>query len=180
VVCASGNLALVFFPDIEGRAELETLDDRYPGMIDALAQHPGVSVLMVRSSDHGPLAIGKSGVRYLAHRKVDGEDPLKELGRYAAEALKRLDKMSNCGDLVVLSMVDPDTEQVAAFEELIGSHGGLGGPQTEPLILYPAEWELDKEPLVGAPAIYGQLMTWLGKSTTQTDTPAPEKAQVAA
>ena len=60
--------------------------------------------------------------------------------------------MSNCGDLVVISMLDHDTDQVAAFEELIGSHGGLGGPQTEPLILYPYEWQLEKEPLVGAPA----------------------------
>ena len=78
VVCASGNLALVYFPDIEGRADLETLNDRYPGMVDALAQHPGVGVLMVRSSAHGPLAIGKSGMRYLDHRKVEGEDPVKE------------------------------------------------------------------------------------------------------
>jgi hypothetical protein len=180
VVCASGNLALVFFPDIEGRADLETLNERYPGMIDALAHHPGISVVMVRSSDHGPLVIGKSGVRYLDHRNVDGEDPVKELGKYAAEALKRLDKMSNCGDLVVLSMIDADTEQVAAFEELIGSHGGLGGPQTEPLILYPADWELDKEPLVGAPAIYEQLMAWLGRSIEQTGTKAADKARVAA
>ena len=29
-----------------------------------------------------------------------------------------------------LSQYDPELGEVAAFEELIGSHGGLGGPQT--------------------------------------------------
>jgi len=28
---------------------------------------------------------------------------------------------------------------VAAFEELVGNHGGLGGPQTEPFIVHPAD-----------------------------------------
>ena len=138
VVCPSGNLALVFFPHIDGRADLETLNDIYPDMVDALANHPGVGVVMVRSAVHGPLAIGKSGVRHLASGKVDDEDPLKEFDAYAAQSLVRLDGMSNCGDLVLVSMLFSDTSQVAAFEELIGSHGGLGGPQTQPLLLYPS------------------------------------------
>ena len=50
---------------------------------------------------------------------------------------------------------------MAAFEELIGSHGGLGGPQTEPFILHPAEWSLDEEVPLGAPAIYRNIRHWL-------------------
>ncbi|MEO6349888.1 MAG: phage holin family protein [Candidatus Limnocylindrales bacterium] len=165
VVCPSGNLALVYFPDIDGRVTLETINERYPEMVDALAHHPGVGLLLVRSDAHGPLVIGASGVRHLDGKKVDGEDPLEPFGTYAAAALKRLDGMTNCGDLVVISMLDPDTDQVAAFEELIGSHGGLGGPQNEPLILYPQEWELAAEPLVGAPAVHDQLLAWLGRGT---------------
>jgi hypothetical protein len=49
---------------------------------------------------------------------------------------------------------------VAAFEELIGSHGGLGGDQTRPFILHPADWSVEGE-LVGAPAIYTQVCSWL-------------------
>jgi hypothetical protein len=86
-------------------------------------------------------------VCHLDSNKVDGDDPLEQFGPYAAESLKRLDGMGNCGDLVLISMLDPDTQQVAAFEELIGSHGGLGGPQTEPMLLYPFEWELKTETL---------------------------------
>jgi hypothetical protein len=50
---------------------------------------------------------------------------------------------------------------VAAFEELIGSHGGLGGPQTEPFILHPIDWQLDEEVPLGAPAIYRNIRKWL-------------------
>jgi uncharacterized membrane protein YvlD (DUF360 family) len=167
VVCASGNLALIFFPDIEGRADLETLNEKYPHMLDALANHPGVGVVMVRSTGHGALAIGGSGVLNLDTGKVEKEDPLEPFGPHAAEALKGLDRMSNCGDLVVVSMLDPNTGQVAAFEELIGSHGGLGGPQNEPMILHPHDWELPAEPLVGAPAVYEQLLRWLGMAEAE-------------
>ena len=60
-------------------------------------------------------------------------------------SLKREDAMTHAPDLLLLSQYDPELGEVAAFEELIGSHGGLGGPQTEPFILHPVEWELDEE-----------------------------------
>ena len=52
-------------------------------------------------------------------------------------SLKREDAMTHAPDLLLLSQYDPEMGEVAAFEELIGSHGGLGGPQTEPFILHP-------------------------------------------
>jgi uncharacterized membrane protein YvlD (DUF360 family) len=160
VVCASGNLALIYFPQIAGRADLDTLERLYPDMVRALATHPGVGLLMVRGDD-GALVMGHDGRAHLATRRVDGNDPLEAYGGYAARALERLDQMSNCGDLVLISMLDEDTDQVAAFEELIGSHGGLGGPQNDALILYPAELSLETEPMVGAVAVHGQLRKWL-------------------
>ncbi len=50
---------------------------------------------------------------------------------------------------------------MAAFEELIGSHGGLGGAQTQPFILHPVDWVLDEDVPIGAPAIYRNLRRWL-------------------
>ena len=38
--------------------------------------------------------------------------------------------MEHAPDLLLLSQYDPELGEVAAFEELIGSHGGLGGDQT--------------------------------------------------
>ena len=180
VVCPSGNLSLVYFPDMDGRADIETLNARFPDMVEALASHPGIGLVLVRSAQHGALVIGQSGVRHLADGKVEGDDPLLDFGAEAALALTRLDAMDNCGDLALISMFDPDTVQVAAFEELIGSHGGLGGPQTDALMLYPSDWELDAE-IVGAEAVYTQLRSWMRHATPENAMIDPDElAAVAA
>ena len=56
-------------------------------------------------------------------------------------------------DILVNSFYDSDANEVCAFEELVGSHGGLGGNQTRPFILYPSEWENPGD-LIGAASIY--------------------------
>ena len=61
---------------------------------------------------------------------------------------------------MAISLLDTATDEVAAFEELIGSHGGLGGTQTQPFILHPSDWPID-EPIVGAEAVYRQIRRWL-------------------
>ncbi len=160
VVCASGNLALIYFPRLPGRVTLETIEQTWPGMVDKLSHHEGIGMLMGRSSVDGAVAVGGSGKRYLDKDTVDGHDPTHEYGEYAITGLKRLDGMSNCPDLVAISLLDPGTGEVAAFEELIGSHGGLGGPQTEPFIMHPADWKID-EPIVGAEDVYKQIRGWL-------------------
>jgi len=67
---------------------------------------------------------------------------------------------------------------VAAFEELIGSHGGLGGMQTHPMLLHPSDWAIDEE-IVGAPAVYRQLRRWIestGHRLGSGEAPATEAA----
>ena len=67
---------------------------------------------------------------------------------------------------------NPDTGEVAAFEELVGCHGGLGGPQTEPFVLFPAELEIDPaEPIVGAAGLHRVLKSW----TPSASQPVGEK-----
>jgi hypothetical protein len=60
-----------------------------------------------------------------------------------------LDGRRHVGDIIVLGAFDPDTGEVAAFEELVGSHGGLGGAQTEALLVHPATWSVPSSPLSG-------------------------------
>ena len=50
-------------------------------------------------------------------------------------------------------------EHFGPIEELTGSHGGLGGAQTEAFLLHPAGWSVDGA-LVGAPAVNRQLVRW--------------------
>lgn len=130
-------------------------------MLEGLAEHEGVGFVMVGSGEHGPVVIGSKGRNYLAEARVEGEDPLAGFGPRAAEHLRREDSFSNCPDILVNSFYNVDTNEVAAFEELIGCHGGMGGYQTRPFLLYPAAWQLDKNELVGAAAVYRQLKSWL-------------------
>jgi hypothetical protein len=51
-------------------------------------------------------------------------------------------------------------DEACAFEELISFHGGLGGPQTQPFILYPPTLDLPGDPLIGAASVHGVLLRW--------------------
>ncbi len=159
IAIASGNLGLVYFPRMPGRVTLEQLAEAHPGLVDTLARHQGIGAILVKSEAHGSIVIGREGINYLEEDRVEGADPVAQYGGRSREAFLRLDGMDHVPDLSVVSLYDSEFEEVAAFEELIGSHGGLGGPQTRPMIMHPADWDLDEE-LVGAPAVYRQIRRW--------------------
>jgi hypothetical protein len=179
----------VYFTGNDHRLTVEELEDLHPGLVTTVAAHPGVAMLMVRSAEHGAVVFGPRGARYLDQDRVEGEDPTTLFGPHTIMSLKREDAMEHAPDLLLISEYNPELGEVAAFEELIGSHGGLGGPQTQPFILHPAEWSLDEEIPLGAPAVYRNLRTWieslgikLGKGgsgaapATAPTTPADEAA----
>ena len=161
VVTVSGNLANVYLTGIPGRATWEQLGAAHPGLVEALASHPGIGLVLVRSDQFGPVVLGGRGVRHLAAGRVIGADPLEPFGSVADASLRRMDGFRNVGDLVVISSLDPGTGEVASFEELVGSHGGLGGPQTEAFVLYPSRFAAPVGPIIGAPALHDVLVGWL-------------------
>jgi len=173
IVVAGGNLALIYFNASDERMTLEEIDTRYPDLVQALANHPGIGVLVVRSSEQGLLAVGRHGMHHLDDGRIDGEDPLAVYGEHAVAAIRRIDEVEHVGDVVVISTYDPETGEIAAFEELIGAHGGLGGAQTRPFLLHPADWEVDLAPLVGAPMVYQQLRRWMERELGMTFGPRP-------
>jgi uncharacterized membrane protein YvlD (DUF360 family) len=179
VVCASGNLAMIYLATVPGRVPLEAIRSRYPNLLEGLLTHPGIGLVLGRSAAGAPVALGPAGLRRLDGDDVEGADPTLPYGPLAADALRRLDAMPSTGDLVVLSAVDPGTEEVAAFEELIGSHGGLGGPQSAGFLLVPAAWPAAETPLVGAEAVGRQLRRWLGGRDATPQAPAGEPSAVA-
>jgi putative membrane protein len=157
VVCASGNLALVYFAEHPGRLSLEYIVAEYPGLVETLVRHEGIGFLLVRSEARGTLVLGPRGARSLDRDWQEGEDPLAPFDPYTAHFLRRLSTYSDVGDLVVNSAVDPESGQVAAFEELIGCHGGAGGLQTRPFVLFPAHWSATDPTIVGAEAVHAFL-----------------------
>ncbi len=161
VVMGSGNLGLVYLMDERRRLTLEEIDERHPQLIPALREHPHVGWLLVRSAEHGALALGGGGgVHHLADGRVEGDDPLAHFSPNAARHLLRTDGFAHVADIMIGSFYDPVLEEGCAFEELISFHGGLGGPQTEPFILHPRALPLPAEPLVGAAHVNELLRAW--------------------
>jgi uncharacterized membrane protein YvlD (DUF360 family) len=161
VTLASGNLGLISFPRIPHRVTLEELEAQYPVVLPTLRDHPGVAFLLVRSSERGAVVIGQRGINYLDEGVVDGDDPLTPFGENAAAKVARTDGFAHVADIMVNSTYWPDLEDVAAFEELVGSHGGMGGPQQYPFLLAPAEFALPNEVLVGPGTVHRWMCRWL-------------------
>jgi uncharacterized membrane protein YvlD (DUF360 family) len=160
VALASGNLGLVYLMEERRRMTLEEIEERHPRLIPALREHPHIGFLLVRSREHGPVVLGARGARYLADGRVEGEDPLAQFPPNAAAHLLRTDGFEHVADIMVNSFYDPELEEGCAFEELISFHGGLGGPQTRPFLLYPKDLPLPDEPIVGAAHVHELLLGW--------------------
>jgi hypothetical protein len=160
VVLGSGNLGLVYLMEEKRRLTLEEIQDRHPRLVGALREHPHVGWLLVRSAEHGALALGGAGMRYLEDDRVEGEDPLAHFSPNAARHLRRTDGFPHVADIMVGSFYDPQLDEGCAFEELISFHGGLGGPQTRPFILFPGHLALPDEPIVGAASVHALLRGW--------------------
>ena len=142
----SGNLAQVYFDLYPRKILLSELNSAFPGMVDALVQHEGLGLICGYEDDGTPVAIGKTGRRNLHTDVVTGDDPLipyaPATGHGAATIekrawqVRRVMDFPHAGDLMVISTVYPDGT-VAALEELIGNHGGIGGEQTDAFIFHP-------------------------------------------
>lgn len=163
-VMASGNLGLVYFNKHKKRLTLEQTKKTYPGVVEGLAAHDGVGFVMIRSSKNGPVAIGGEGVHYLKSGKIDGEDPLSVFGQNTVRHLLREDKFTNVPDILVIGFYDPEVEEGAAFEELVGFHGGLGGSQSHPFLFHPKELKAKKSDIVGTDELHKILKSWVRRS----------------
>lgn len=161
VVLASGNLGLVYSTRLAERATVELIETIYPGLLQGLTAHEGIGWVMVNSTSQGGVVIGQNGRYFLDEDQVEGENPLADFGPNAAHHLRRYNSFVDAPDIYVNSFYDRERNEVAAFEELIGCHGGMGGYQTRPFLLYPAGLTLSSERLVGAAAVYRQFKQWL-------------------
>jgi hypothetical protein len=140
---------------------LEEMEAAFPGMLADLTAHEGIGLVMARSAEGHAIVLGADGRHDLTSGEVTGTDPVAPFGPDAPDQLRHLDGIDHVGDLVLISRIDPGTDEVAAFEELIGSHGGMGGWQTQPCLVYPAAWPAPTGRLMGAPAVHRQLKAWI-------------------
>ena len=167
-VIGSGNLGMVWFCREPRRLSAADVAARWPALVPGLVESPAVGFVVVHGSQ-GPVARGRLGSHDLATGRVTGRDPLAGYGSRARADLLRVAGLEDAGDLVVVSSVGP-MGRVHAFEGLVGSHGGLGGAQSEALLLHPADLVVPDDEreevdgarvLVGAEAVHRRLVAWL-------------------
>jgi uncharacterized membrane protein YvlD (DUF360 family) len=162
VVLGSGNLGLIYLMEEPRRLTYEEIEERHPRLLSALRDHVHVGWLLVNSSEHGGLVLGRNGTVYLDGDRVDGESPLTEFSPTAAQHLRRTNGFAHAADITVGGFYDPALDESCAFEELISFHGGLGGPQTQAFLLYPQRLSLPDGPIMGAEAVHRVLLGWRG------------------
>jgi len=160
-VFGSGNLGLIYVRNEKKRLLAGQVEARFPGLINGLAAHPGVGFVMVVDEVDGPIVIGAEGARRLQDGVVKGVDPLAPFHALAGEFLLRAALRPEAPDIYANSLVDEGTEEVAAFEGLVGSHGGLGGWQDRAMAVVPVDLPFPQERVVGADALHVALRTIL-------------------
>ncbi len=162
VMCASGSLAHVYFNALgNDKVCLDEIDKAHPQLIQSLVNHEGIGFVVGYDDDGDVLALGRRGARNLSDGSVSGEDPLAPFGDVSvrAEQVLRLARFQSAGDLILNSAVFADGS-VAAFEELIGSHGGLGGQQTDAFLLHPCADHVKDHRIDNAYQVYALLERW--------------------
>jgi hypothetical protein len=162
IVLASGNLAMIYLTQWRHRLTYEEINKMFPELIYEIVNNEYIGFVLVRSSQKGDMAIGKNGTYYLDTDEIEGKNPLEGFGDNIVQHLKRNSSFKYTPDILVNSFYDGEKDEVCAFEELVGSHGGVGGSQSEPFILYPSDWKVPDEEIIGAENIYKILKTNLG------------------
>ena len=159
IVLASGNLAMIYLTQWRHRLTYEEINTLFPELIPGIVKNEYIGFILVRSSEKGDMAIGRNGTYYLDSDEIEGINPLENFGKNIVRHLKRNSSFKYTPDILVNSFYDTENDEVCAFEELIGSHGGAGGSQSKPFILYPSQWNTPNEEIIGAENIYKILKT---------------------
>jgi uncharacterized membrane protein YvlD (DUF360 family) len=176
-VLGSGNLGTLYVHS-RVRLTLEDLQERWPKLVSGLCAHEGIGFIAGLDSAGVPWALGGHGRVRLDTGEVTGQDPLQPYGDHAARVLRRAVMMPEAPDLYLNSRIEDATLDIAAFEPLVGAHGGLGGWQDRAILLTPRALApvLPTERIEGADRLHAVLVAML-RSVGQRKTVAEQPLQ---
>jgi hypothetical protein len=161
-VLGSGNPGLLYVRS-DVRLTLDDLEERWPRLVPGLCTHEGIGFIACLDSAGVPWVLGKHGRLQLDTGEVTGQDPLEPNGDHAARMLRRALAMPEAPDLYINSRVGDVTLDIAAFEPLVGAHGGLGSWQDRAVLLTPRTLAdvLPDEHIEGADHLHAVLVAML-------------------
>jgi hypothetical protein len=162
IVRNSGSLSHVYFNVTPRPMNLSEIALLYPHLLNRLIEHEGIGLVVGREEEE-TVIVGKDGTLTLNERaEVRGQNPLLSLPEpeLAASQLRQLASFPHSGDIIVFGAWREDGE-VVCFENQVASHGGLGGPQDYPFIIYPSESNLDLDQVTNAEDLYPHFAAYL-------------------
>ena len=165
VVTGSGNLGNIWLNRYPRRADYDEIRHDYPKLIDNLMKLDGIGFIVVKKAK-SYICLSSNGTFDLSSNKSSGVSPVAPYPAETATALLRLASMKNAPDIIVLSSCEEGSNEVHAFEELVGNHGGIGGWQREAILLHPHRFSVSKKfttdgEIYGAENLHNILKTWL-------------------
>jgi hypothetical protein len=168
----SSALANVYFNDFGARPDLSDIDRQAPDLLQAMASHPGLGLILGRERGK---TVAFFGGRRVALEEADPED-LQYLARYddpkvLVPQLMALAAMPSAGDLLVFGAYDG--RMVVSFEDHVGSHGGLGGVQQFPFMVTPRAGGVRVAAVTDATQLYDLFARRYGLVTHGREDTAP-------
>lgn len=162
VVRNSGSLSHVYFNITPRPMNLSEIALLYPELLNRLIAHEGIGLVVGREEGE-TVIVGQGGTLTLNERvEMRGENPLSSLPEpdLAASQLRQLASFPHSGDIIIFGAWREDGE-VICFEDQVASHGGLGGPQDYPFIMYPSRLNLDVGEVTNARDLYAHFAAYL-------------------
>ncbi len=157
VVSASGPLAHIYLNISRRPLDLIEVVLLHPQMVDGLLGAEGVGAVIGRAGERTIVLGRDGGVTVLDAARVVVREPcpLTMFGEpdYVARQVHYLSHFPHSGDLIVLGAVGRDG-RVVGFEGQMATHGGLGGAQGEPFIVWPTEFPYEPGALQDAQEMY--------------------------
>jgi hypothetical protein len=174
-VRVSGSLAHVYFNVSEQRLNLSEIALLYPTLLNRLIGHAGIGVVIGREGEE-TVIMGQEGTLTVCGdtNRLHGRHPLSGLHDPCDQAaqIDYVASFPHSGDLILLGAWQNGS--VVTFEDQVGTHGGLGGPQEKPFILYPAEMDLPGDSIKNPRDLYPIFARYLDQ--TPGEAPIPFQA----
>ncbi len=145
VVTGSGNLGNIWIKHFNKRPTKQEIEDRYPELINKLLKMSGIGLVIVLDGKAGPVCIGERGEINLKTGQVTGVNPLEKYINIRLQELLNASQNSHAPDIQIISSMRPGSQEVHAFEELVGNHGGIGGWQTQAILFHPKKLSVAKK-----------------------------------
>ncbi|BCR05892.1 hypothetical protein DESUT3_29610 [Desulfuromonas versatilis] len=161
VITYSSSLAHLYFAGQPQRLSWTEIERDNALLLRFLSRHKGIGFVIARGAGPEVCFFHPGGrVCVTPGQKPPGAE-LRFLEPYG-DPLELLPELvafaggENCGDLVLFGAYDG--ERIACFDDQVGGHGSVGGPQMRPFLILPAGHPLlECERIVGHARLYHEL-----------------------